>query len=150
MSYLDELPGRYHLERMVDDYGNEKTTAMIGTCVIKDLGDGQLAYREDVKIEGERMAFREFTYKLDGSKLHVEFADSHRDGEYVCLDFSENPVATADHLCGDDVYAHEMAFLSANNWSTRVGVRGPEKHMVIRTTYYRATDDEQSDDAQTS
>lgn len=102
-----------------------------------------LLYRE----EGEHITqkgcslsfFKEYLYCLNDQKLEVHFTRSGEKGElfYQLLLLNSGTLATASHLCGQDMYAATYQFLDRNHFTLQYDIHGPKKDIRLHTLFTR-------------
>jgi hypothetical protein len=135
MNIFRMLQGAWAFDRQVTPGG-----AMIGRAVFNQAGVGVYDYDEAGKWaldDGTLGEFsRRYSYRLIDDQIHVYYADGVDNGKlFHVLDVTDERVAQAEHLCGQDLYKSKYEFDLPNNFKITHAVKGPKKDYVSVTHF---------------
>ncbi|MEV0321305.1 DUF6314 family protein [Streptomyces sp. NPDC050658] len=136
---LTYLAGTWQVERTARDVAGDAEGFFSGTTDFGRAGDGLLHHESGTFTwrGTARPAERTLRY-LPGDApgtARVCFADGR---PFHDLDLRTGRY-TADHPCALDLYRGEFEVYDADHWWTRWRVGGPEKDLILTTSYTRRT-----------
>jgi hypothetical protein len=129
---LDDLEGRWRLERIIDDRRAGLAGRLEGTCIFSPDAEGLVQEEVGVLSYGDAppmQARRRYLWRAEGDGLAVFFEDGRPFHRIASGRLSDT------HLCPPDTY--EVAYLF-DDWpafSTTWCVSGPRKDLLIRSRY---------------
>jgi len=138
----DTLRGNWSVNREIEDRFNateDRTGGQGGffTGTAQFSGDiPNLAYREKgtLAIGGTSLqAERQYIWQCHASSVTVLHKDGTPFHDFTLIDGS----ATAEHVCGNDLYRGAYWFRSPAEWQVTWVVCGPRKDFTSKTTYHR-------------
>ena len=134
MITLDELEGRWTLERQIDDRRAGLTGLLTGTCLwrrdaagLVQAETGTLQYGDAPPIRAERR----YLWREAGAGLTVLFEDGR-----PFHDIGPGRLS-ARHDCAPDTYEVTYVFDAPDVFSTTWRVTGPRKDQFIHSIYTR-------------
>jgi len=135
LSLYDILHGNWSINRVIDDHRAEQRGIFTGTAQFSDHS-AILLYAEtgELRFAGTQMrAERRYRWHCVGNQADVFYED----GSFFHRLTATDRAASAEHLCGDDLYRGEYIFRSADTWDVAWRVNGPRKAYTSVTTYRR-------------
>jgi len=132
----DTLRGNWSVNRVINDRKGNQNGSFTGTAGFSGP-DSTLLYIEDgtLAIAGSTLrAQRRYHWVCEGNTAEVSYDDGRFFHRFAVIDGS----ATAEHLCGEDLYRASYAFRSASDWQVTWRVTGPRKDYTSVTSYRRS------------
>jgi len=120
---------------VIDDRKGGQKGAFAGTAQFSG-DEGALLYAEkgNLTLAGTTMrAERRYHWHCEGHSADV----SYEDGSFFHRFTVADGTATAEHLCGEDLYRAAYTFHSCGDWQVTWQVSGPRKDYTSVTTYQR-------------
>lgn len=139
-SLYDTLCGNWSVNRAIDDRTALQQGTFAGTAQFSGE-DHTLHYREEgsLSFAGTQMrAERRYRWHCDGNQADVFYEDGTLFHQFAVTDGT----ASAEHLCGQDLYRGDYTFRSADTWEVTWRVSGPRKDYTSVTTYRRGRYDQ--------
>ena len=131
----DTLRGNWNINRVIDDRRAQQSGIFRGTAVFS--GDrSPLLYAEDGELAlgaAKMRATRRYRWAFQDSHVIVTYEDGQPFHDFKV----ENAAATAEHLCGEDIYYAQYAFYLPDRWQTVWTVSGPRKDYTSTSLYSR-------------
>lgn len=81
---------------------------------------------------------RGYLYKFKDDAIHIYYADGPDDGKlFQTLIFKNDSEASAEHLCGEDLYQSLYKFEFPESFTIKHDVKGPKKDYMSETIFKR-------------
>lgn len=137
------LPGFWKIKRKIRGqyFAQKRDDEGLGTAKFILMTDHKMFYREDLKINNNQEAYREYQYRYDSefNKVYVDFIDHQTQGLFH--EIQQNNTSpynfVGHHACGEDHYEILYKFNFSNNQLTGFNleyrVTGPEKNYTIES-----------------
>jgi len=130
----DIVRGNWRVNRQIEDRHAGQHASFTGDADF--TGDTELVYHEAGRLDlggTELRAERHYTWRCTDTGAEVLYADG---SPFHTFSLAEGH-ASAEHLCGEDLYRGAYVFENTENWRVTWTVSGPRKDYTSITGYKR-------------
>lgn len=146
--------GKWNFFRTLSDRSTGASLGSVqGKVTFTTIKPNVVLYKEEGKLTtplGDKLqTYREYLYQYYAEKDEIEkrhVKNGKDTGSFYLLKFQSDSTTNAtaisavgEHLCVRDHYSAGYQFVTANTFSLRYEVRGPEKDYISETTFNKIT-----------
>jgi hypothetical protein len=138
LKVFQALDGMWKIDRIIKPGG-----VMTGQAEFRPVSKTQYHYTERGRLTTEagdviEDVTRAYIYKFEDNTIQIYYADGPDNGAlFQTLNFIDESCATAEHLCGQDLYKSEYQFNFPDSFTIKHVVKGPKKDYVSETVFTR-------------